>query len=107
MKLWIIGAIVLLFNIPFGYWRANVKKFSLGWILSIHVPVPFIIALRFLSGLGFAFITYPVLVGAFFLGQLAGKILSGKLNRLSYFNVTSCLPCDMAKFLGSKAEEKI
>ncbi len=105
MKLFIVALIVLLFNVPFGYWRANEKKFSLNWILSIHVPVPFIIGLRFLSGLGFAFMTYPVLVGAFFLGQLSGKRLSFKLNRGNYFSVSSCLPCDIIRYFGKNTEE--
>ena len=107
MKLWIAAIIVFVFNVPFGYWRANVKKFSLGWVLSIHVPVPFVIALRLLSGLGFAFITYPVLVGAFFLGQFSGKKLSVRLDKLNYFNVSSCLPCDFKKYLVRNAAEKI
>lgn len=107
MKLYIVAAIVLLFNVPFGYWRANEKKFSLNWILSIHVPVPFIIGLRFLSGLGFAFMTYPVLVGAFFLGQYSGKKLSLRLNRENYFSVSSCLPCDIIRFFSNHTRENI
>ncbi len=101
MKLFLISVVVLLFNIPFGYWRGNVKKFSLQWILSIHVPVPFVIALRLLSGLGFAFITYPALVGAFFLGQFAGKKVFSFLNRENLIELSSCLPCDIIKLLNT------
>jgi hypothetical protein len=101
MKLIFISLIVLLINIPFGYWRGNVKKFSFQWILSVHIPVPFIIALRFLSGLGFALITYPVLVGAFFVGQLTGKKLFSFLNNNNSFGLTSCLPCDIFKIIRS------
>lgn len=107
MKLWLVAIVVLVLNLPFGYWRANVKKFSTGWILSIHIPVPFVIALRFLSGIGFAFLTYPVLVGSFFLGQFAGKMLSVRMDNLNYFSVTSCLPCDLKRFFGKNAAEKI
>ncbi|MFO7447819.1 MAG: hypothetical protein R6W90_15755 [Ignavibacteriaceae bacterium] len=78
MVLFLIGIIVFLINIPFGYWRGNVKKFSLQWFLAVHIPVPAIVFLRIYSGLGFQFITYPVIVGAYFLGQFTGS----KLNRL-------------------------
>ena len=75
MNLWIVALIVFLINLPFGYWRANTKTFSTHWFLAIHIPVPMVIALRIYSDIGFEFITYPVLVGAFFLGQLSGGLL--------------------------------
>jgi hypothetical protein len=76
MDLWIVAVIVFLLNLPFGFWRARLRKFSWLWILAIHLPVPLVIALRFYSDIGFQFVTFPVLIGAFFLGQFAG----GKLN---------------------------
>ena len=72
MSIWIVALIVFLFNLPFGYWRASVRKFSVQWILSIHMPVPLVIALRIFSGLGWQLITFPVVIGAFFGGQLVG-----------------------------------
>lgn len=77
MNLWTAAAIVFLINLPFGFWRASVPKFSRQWILAIHLPVPFVIALRIFSGLGWAFITFPVLIGAFFLGQFIGGKIAG------------------------------
>ena len=66
---------VFLVNLPFGYWRAPVKKFSWQWFLFIHLPIPLVVLLRFYFELGFQFYTYPFLVGAFFLGQfLGGKL---------------------------------
>ncbi len=97
MKLFEAAVIVFLFNVPFGYWRANVKKFSMQWALAIHVPVPFVIGLRFLLGLGFAFITYPVLVGAFFTGQLLGSKLHNHWKDSLDFPVTSCMACDIIR----------
>ncbi len=97
MNLWIVAVIVFVFNIPFGYWRANTKKFSLQWILAIHLPVPVVIALRLLSGLGFEFITYPVLVGAFFGGQFFGKYLFDKLSKKKKYKLSSCLVWDIVK----------
>ena len=71
----IITILVFVLNIPFGYWRANVKRFSTQWFLAIHIPVPFIVALRLLSGIGFGWYTYVFLVGGFFLGQQFGSML--------------------------------
>jgi hypothetical protein len=72
MNLGIVSGIVFAANLPFGYWRAHVKRFSWQWFLSIHLPVPFVIALRLFSGIGWHAITFPVLIGAFFAGQLLG-----------------------------------
>ncbi len=102
MKLFEVGLIVFLFNVPFGYWRSNVKKFSLQWILAIHLPVPFVVAIRFLSGIGFAFITYPVLVSAFFLGQYVGAKLQLWWRKNLQAPVSSCLPCDLVRIFNSK-----
>ncbi len=78
MKLLLVAAIlVFLINMPFGYWRSRVRKFSSQWILAIHLPVPFVSACRIFLHLGWHFITVPILIGAFFAGQFAG----GKLQR--------------------------
>ncbi|HTY63060.1 MAG TPA: hypothetical protein VMG30_12495 [Acidobacteriota bacterium] len=77
MKILWIAIIVLILNLPFGFWRASAKKFSSQWILAIHLPVPLIVALRIYSGLGWRLATFPVLIGAFFLGQFIG----GRLRR--------------------------
>lgn len=97
MNLWAVAAIVLILNIPFGYWRANKREFSLQWILAIHLPVPAIIAFRTLAGLGWGLTTFPVLVGAFFLGQFLGGRLHGWLSGLAKAPVTSCLVWDLVK----------
>ncbi|HSB10083.1 MAG TPA: hypothetical protein VLM38_11410 [Blastocatellia bacterium] len=84
MSIWTVAAIVFLFNLPFGYWRAGVRKFSAQWILSIHLPVPLIIALRIYSGLGWRFVTFPVLIGAFFGGQfVGGRVFEWRGRRIS------------------------
>lgn len=75
MNLFTVAFTVLVLNLPFGFWRAGVKKFALPWFLAVHVPVPLVIALRLMSGIGWQIMTFPVLVGAFFLGQfLGGKL---------------------------------
>jgi hypothetical protein len=72
MNIYTTAILVLILNFPFGFWRAGTKKFSLRWFLAIHVPVPFVIALRFMLGLGWHPVTFPVLVSAFFAGQFMG-----------------------------------
>lgn len=94
IKLALVALTVLLLNIPFGYWRANVRKFSVQWILAIHVPIPFIIALRIYTGLGFVWHTYVFMVAAFFLGQKAGSFISEWM-RSRYGVVGSFLLCDL------------
>jgi hypothetical protein len=75
MRLALIALAVFLLNLPFGYWRAGTRKFSWQWALAIHLPVPFVILLRVYSGLGWQWSTFPVMIGAFFLGQFAGARL--------------------------------
>jgi hypothetical protein len=77
MSLWAVAALVFLINLPFGFWRAGVEKLSRQWFLAVHLPVPLVVALRVFSGLGWRPVSFPVLIGAFFLGQYAG----GRLKR--------------------------
>jgi len=90
----VVSLIVYLINVPFGYWRSNVKAFSFQWFLAIHIPVPFIIALRILSGIGFAWYSYVFLVVAFFLGQKTGSLLIKKI-KSACLQTTSCLVMDV------------
>ena len=75
--LMIVAVLVLCLNLPCGYVRAGTKRFTLYWFLAVHAPIPIIVTLRFLSGLGWHLATFPVLVAAYFSGQLWG----GKLRR--------------------------
>lgn len=97
-----VAVIIFVFNIPFGYWRANVKKFSIEWILAIHLPVPVVIAFRIFSGIGFAFITYPVLVGAFFGGQFTGSKIYHLMKKNPNIIVTSFILSDVVNILKGK-----
>ncbi|AET67176.1 hypothetical protein Desor_1521 [Desulfosporosinus orientis DSM 765] len=63
---------VILFNIPFGYWRGYVRKFSGHWFLSIHLPVPVIACLRLSLGLGWDLRTFLMFVAAYGTGQWLG-----------------------------------
>jgi len=75
LKLFAVAVIVFLINVPFGYWRGSVKKLSFKWFLAVHLPVPLVVVVRIYSNIGFQLITYPIIVGAFFLGQYAGARL--------------------------------
>lgn len=97
MNLLEVSMIVYLLNIPFGYWRANVERLSRQWFIAIHVPVILVIAIRFLSGLGWALITFPALVGAFFLGQLSGGFLNKILRHKVGLETSSCLFMDVVR----------
>ncbi len=68
-------AIVLTFaiNLPFGWWRGGVRKFSPAWFVAIHAPVPLVIALRFVLGLPFRWGALPFFVAAYFGGQFIGS----------------------------------
>ena len=95
MKLLSVAFMVVLLNLPFGYWRANVRKFSLAWFLSVHAPVPFVIALRIVSGLGWQLATFPIMVSAYFIGQFAGSKLHAMRSASEHATVTSCLIRDL------------
>ena len=66
---------VLLINIPFGYWRGGVKKFSFKWFLAVHLPVPFVYAMRIYAGISWELVTFPLLIGSYFAGQFIGSWL--------------------------------
>uniref|UniRef100_A0A7V3E882 Uncharacterized protein n=1 Tax=Ignavibacterium album TaxID=591197 RepID=A0A7V3E882_9BACT len=101
MNLIIVSLLTFLINIPFGYWRANVRKRSLQWILAIHMPVPFVVFVRFYYELGFELYTYPIVVAAFFLGQFAGVKYFSYRKNLQMLN-SSCLVMDLYKSFKSE-----
>lgn len=73
--LWEVAAVVLVFTLPFGFWRAAARKFSRSWFLAVHLPVFGVVALRLSCRIGWHPLTFAVLVTAFFTGQLLGGIL--------------------------------
>ncbi len=72
--------------------------------MAIHIPVILVIAIRFLSGLGWALITFPAMVGAFFLGQLSGGFLYKILRHRIGLETSSCLFADVVRWRGSMGE---
>lgn len=60
-------------NLPCGWWRAGVRKFSPAWFLAVHAPVPAVVGLRLALELPFRWSMLPLFVAAYFGGQYAGS----------------------------------
>jgi hypothetical protein len=75
LKLGGVAFVVLVLNLPFGYWRAGERRFTLPWFLAVHAPVPLVVGVRLLTGLGWHLATVPVVALAF----LAGQVLGGRV----------------------------
>jgi len=73
MALLSVIGLTFLLNLPFGWWRERRRRFSPGWFLAIHAPVPFIILIRQGFGARLAWPTVPSLRLSYFLGQFAGS----------------------------------
>lgn len=69
----IVAAILV--NIPLGYFRQGVAKFSFAWYFYIHISIPFIIYLRIKSGYSWKFI--PLTIA----GAIIGQIVGGRLRK--------------------------
>jgi hypothetical protein len=79
LTLLIVAVGVVLLNLPFGFWREGVRKFSLAWFLAVHLPIPLVVTLRLVSGLGWHLSTFPFVLGAYFTGQFLGGRLRRRL----------------------------
>ena len=95
MNLGIVALSVLVLNLPFGYWRAHIPRYSLQWFLAVHLPVIAAISLRVLGGLGWQLITFPILIGAFFAGQFLGGKIHDLWQRRGVSPLSACLVCDL------------
>jgi hypothetical protein len=85
-------------NLPFGYWRSNVRKFSFQWILAIHIPVIAIILNRIFGNLGFAWYTFIFSVSAFIVGQLLGKVIYQYFKKQAAQIISSCMVMDIFRY---------
>lgn len=73
MKLALVLLFTFLVNLPFGWLRRNEKKFSFKWFLYIHLPIPFVIALRLWLKLNPWYI--PLVIAVAVAGQAVGARL--------------------------------
>jgi hypothetical protein len=67
-----LAGLVVVLNLPFGYLRAGVKKFSVPWFVAVHAAIPLIALLRFVMGVGWRLNTLPLFVGAYAVGHFLG-----------------------------------
>jgi hypothetical protein len=97
MNILLLTIFAFIINIPFGYWRANVRKYSLQFFLAIHFPVALIILFRILTGTGFEIETLFFTVPAFFLGQFTGSKVYSLRKLREAIPLTSCLVMDIVR----------
>jgi hypothetical protein len=64
-------------NVPLGWWRRSLRRFSPAWFVAIHASIPVLIAMRFALGLSYWII--PAEIAAAVLGQVAGSRLAARL----------------------------
>lgn len=72
MKLAVLVIGIFLVNLPFGYWRAGVRKFSPAWFVAVHAAVPLVVVMRMSLGIEWSLLVLPLLVAAYFSGQAVG-----------------------------------
>ena len=75
----LLALITFIINIPFGFWREGVKKFSVHWFIAVHAAVPVVITLRIMAGIKWQILTILFLVFCYFLGQFTGARLRRRL----------------------------
>jgi hypothetical protein len=81
MTIGMISGAVFLANIPFGYWRIQKRKYSLRWLLAVHLPISFVIVMRLYSGIGWKPLSFPIFMSTYCAGQYLGGKLYGYLNK--------------------------
>ena len=75
MALTLLLSGIFIVNLPFGYWRESVRKFSTAWFIAVHAAVPLVIAMRIGLGIDWSLMILPLMLAAYFLGQAAGARL--------------------------------
>lgn len=66
-------------NVPLGYLRQGVRRFSRLWFFYIHASIPLIIVLRL--WLGYSWKLIPLTLGCAVLGQIVGARLQRRMQR--------------------------
>ena len=77
-KTLLIAFATLLINIPFGYWRECVRKFSRQWFVAVHAAVPLVMIMRTMAGLEWRPLTVALFVACYFSGQFVGARMRKK-----------------------------
>ncbi len=101
MSIFVVVLCTFLINIFFGYWRANTKKFTLPWILAIHIPVPIAIGLR-LALIGWNWYLIPAFVIDYAAGQYLGGRIRSWMSKQDDVVLTSFLPGDLGRLMAAR-----
>jgi hypothetical protein len=72
---------IFIINLPFGYWREGVRKFSPAWFVAVHAAVPVVVIMRLLLGIHWSLTILPLMVAAYFGGQAGGALLRRRTTR--------------------------
>jgi len=76
LNILIVSAFSFLINIPLGIWKERYKKYSLPWLVVLHLSVPVIIVLRIYLKANPYFI--PLFIALAVAGQFVGKKLTNR-----------------------------
>jgi hypothetical protein len=68
-----IAVIDFIVNVPCGFWREGTRRFSPAWFLAIHLPIPLVVILRKVTGIGYVWYTFPIFFAAYMGGQFLGS----------------------------------
>ena len=68
-------------NIPFGYWRESVIKFSPQWFIAVHAAVPLVIMMRVYADIAWQIHVIALFVFCYFTGQFIGARLNRRLGK--------------------------
>lgn len=64
-------------NLPLGFWRAGLKKFSWQWFLALHLSIPLIVLIRIKLGVSLWYV--PLVIAAAIGGQFLGSAIRKRL----------------------------
>ena len=81
IKVVYLSILSFILNIPLGYLRAPLRKFSPLWFVYVHAAIPIIVAIRVLSHVSIKFA--PIFIFFAILGQIVGSKLYFLRQRLS------------------------
>jgi len=73
VELLVLLSAIVLINLPFGYWREGVRKFSAAWFVAVHAAVPMIVLLRMALDIEWRLVNLPFMVAAYLSGQTIGS----------------------------------
>ena len=83
-KLLLVVLFAIVINLPLGYWREGLRKFSLLWLVAIHGSIPLVIAFRYAIGLTYSkmpiTVTAPIIIGSAVAGQIIGSRVRRRKN---------------------------